>query len=70
MNKYIFASFIAKCFNICVDEAVFSDDFKYADVTPVHKKKDKSDKTNCRPVSILTNISEVYEKLIHNQLHE
>ena len=45
-------------------------DLKHADVTPIHKKKDKRDKTNYRPVSILPNISKIYEKLIYNQLYE
>ena len=56
MNKDIFAGFIAKNFNNCVDKGVFPDDLKHAHVTPVHKKKDKSDKTNYKSVSILTNI--------------
>ena len=37
---------------------------------PVHKKKDKSDKENYRPVSIFPNISKIYKKLIYNQLCE
>ena len=41
---------------------------KHADVIPVHKKNEKCDKTNYRPVSILTNISKMYEKLLYNQL--
>ena len=68
MNKDIFAGFIAKYFNKCADKGVFPDDLKHADVTPIHKKKDKSDKTNYRPVSILLNTSKIYEKLIYNQL--
>ena len=56
MNKDIFGGFIAKNFNNCVDKGVYPDDLKHADVTAVHKKKDKSDKTNYRPVSILTDI--------------
>ena len=59
MNKDIFAGFIAKEFNDCVDKGVFPDYLKHADVTPIHKKKDKNDKTNYRPVSIPTNISKV-----------
>ena len=59
MNKDIFAGFIAKEFNDCVDKGVFPDYLKHADVTPIHKKKDKNDKTNYRPVSIPPNISKV-----------
>ena len=70
INKDIFAGFIAKGFNNYVDVGVFADDLKHADVTPVHKKKDKSDKINYRPVSIFTNISEIYDKLIYNQLYD
>ena len=33
-------------------------------------KKDICDKTNYRPVSILSNISKIYEKIIYNQLYE
>ena len=70
MNKDIFAGFIAKGFNNCVDKDVFPDDLKHVDVTPIHKKKGKSDKTNYRPVSILPNISKIYEILIYNQLYD
>ena len=70
MIKDIFAGFIAKDFNICVDKGAFPDDLKHADVTPIHKKKDKSDKTNYRPVSIPSNIPKIYEKLIYNQLYD
>ena len=41
MNKDIFAGFIAKDFSNCVDKGVFPDDLKHADVTRIHKKKDK-----------------------------
>ena len=58
-----------KDFNNCVDKGVFSDDLRHADVTPIHKKKDKSGKTKYRPVSILPNISKIYEKLIYKQLY-
>ena len=70
MNQYIFAGFIAKNFNNCVDKGVFPDDLRHADVTPIHKKKDNSDKINYRTVSILPNISKIYDKLIYNQLYD
>ena len=40
---------------------------KYADVIPIHKKDDKTDKENYRPISILPNLSKVYERLMYNQ---
>ena len=57
-------------FNYCVDIGEFLQEFKNADVIPVHKKKEKSDKTNYIPVSILPNLSKIYEKLIYNQLYD
>ena len=41
---------------------------KYADVTPIHEKDDKTDKTNYRTISILPNLSKVYERLMYNQI--
>ena len=34
-------------------------ELKHADVIPVYKKNEQCDKTNDRPVSILTNISNI-----------
>ena len=42
---------------------------KYADVTQIHKKDDKIDKENYRPISILPNLSKVYERLMYNQIY-
>ena len=69
-NRDTFAGFIANDFNNCVDKGLFLDDLKHADVTPIYKNKDKSDKTNYRPVSVLPNISKIYEKIIYNQLYD
>ena len=41
---------------------------KNANVTPVHKKDDPTDKTNFRPVSVLPLLSKVFERVIYNQL--
>ena len=48
----------------------FPSELKHAHIVPIHKKKDNSNKSNYRTVSILSNYSEVYEKLIYNQLYE
>ena len=64
----IFANFITDHFNYCIANSEFPDELKHADVIPVHKKNEKCNKTNYRPVSILTNISKIYEKLLDDQL--
>ena len=43
---------------------------KHADIVPVYKKNNKCEKENHRPVSILSNLSKIYEKLIYNKLYD
>ena len=57
INADIFANFISLHFNFFIDIGEFLQEFKNADIIPVHKKKEKSDKTNYKPVSILSNLS-------------
>ena len=37
---------------------------------PAHKKKDPTDKTNYRPVSILPLLSKIFEKVMYKQLYD
>ena len=69
LNKDIFAKFLSNNFNHGIDEGEFPYELRHADVIPVHEKKDKGVKENYRPVSILTSISKIYEKLLYNQLY-
>ena len=43
---------------------------KIANITPVHKKDEPTDKENCRPVSVLPLLSKVFERLLYDQLSE
>ena len=47
----------------------FPDILKKVEFTPVYKKGDMNDKQNYRPVSTLSNISKVFEKLIYSQIN-
>ena len=69
-NTDLFANYIFRNFNYCLEKDEFPCVFEHADVVPVHKKKEKTDKANFRPVSILPNMSKIYEKLIYQQLHD
>ena len=68
MNKDIFANFITDHFNYCIAYRQFSDELKHTDVIPVPKKNEKCDKKNYRPVSILNNISKIFEKFMYDLL--
>ena len=53
--------------NLSVRTSNFPNSIKRAHVTPLHKKNDPMDKTNYRPVSILT-VTKIYEKILSHQL--
>ena len=42
---------------------------KIAEVTPIYKKANPFEKDNYRPISILFNISKVFERTMHNQIN-
>ena len=51
-----------------IQHGVIPQDLKIAKVTPLHKKGSNTDCGNYRPVSILTTISKVMEKVIFQQM--
>ncbi len=42
--------------------------WKQANVVPIHKKEDKADPSNYRPVSLLNTISKIFEKIVFKYL--
>ena len=67
-NVDIISHFLHHNFNKSLSCSSFPTGMKYADVTPIHKEDDKTDK-NYRPISILPNLSKVYERLMYNQIY-
>ena len=59
---------LTNLFNTSVVESVFPPDLQYANVTPLYKKDDGTNKENCRPISILSSISKLFERLMLHQL--
>ena len=67
-NSDIFADFFFLNLNNCIASSVFPSNFKNAEITPVYKKDSKNRESNYRLVSILSNISKIYEKCIFSQI--
>ena len=67
-NSNYFAKYFFENINYCIVNSDFPSELKLADVIPVHKKNSKNVKDNYRPVSILSNISKLYERAIYEQL--
>jgi hypothetical protein len=49
---------------------IFPETLKYSIIKPLHKKGDKTDPSNYRPISMLTSFSKVLEKALYNRLNE
>ena len=67
-NSVSFAGNFCGNINQCISKSMFPSDLKLADVTPVYKNKSKNSKDNYRPVSILSNISKIYERCLYDQI--
>ena len=68
-NIDIVSYFLYHNFNNSLSCSTFPTAMKYAEVTPIHKKDDKTDKENYCPIGILPNVSKVYERLMYNQIY-
>ena len=56
--------------NLSFSTGVFSPIVKTAKVIPIHKKNSKLEVSNYRPISLLSNIDKIFEKLMHSRLTE
>jgi hypothetical protein len=54
--------------NLSLKHGVFPDKLKLAKVTPVFKKGDKTNMNNYRPISLLPQISKLFEKTFYNRI--
>ena len=66
INTYL--SELTILINNCLKEGVFPDDLKLADITPIFKKEDSLNKENYRPISILSHLSKVFERILYKQI--
>ena len=66
---YLFSKYIATSINRCITGGTFVNAFKKAEVRPIYKKDVRTEKSNYRPISILSNVSKFYERCIYEQMY-
>ena len=59
---------LASIINLSLQQGLFPSLNKEADVCPIHKKNEKDKCENYRPISLLSNISKIFERIMYNRL--
>ena len=59
---------ITQLFNTTIEENQFPNALKYANVSPLYKKDDSTNKENYRPISILPSIAKNFERVMFQQV--
>ena len=60
---------VVKLINFSFSEGTFPNLLKFANVIPVFKKGDNLDYNNYRPISLISNIGKLIEKIVHKRLY-
>lgn len=68
-TKEIIAPPLVHIINLCISDGIFPDKLKLAVIKPLHKKDDKTDIQNYRPLAKIPIFSKIIEKVIYNSLH-
>ena len=58
---------VTNLINKMIEKSEFPDILKMADITPIHKKDERTSARNYRPVSVLPTLSKIFEKLLYRQ---
>ena len=54
--------------NWSIETGIYPSKLKYANIIPVYKSGEEDNPTNYRPISLLSNINRIFEKLMYNRL--
>jgi len=65
LSKYVLAPLLSNVKNECICDGVFPDNLKIAKVVPIFKLGDSDIPTIHRPISVLTYLSKIFEKVLY-----
>ena len=57
-------------FNKSIEQGIFLENMKKADVVPLYKNKDRQKYTNNRPISLLITLSKLLEKIMYRTVYQ
>ena len=62
--------YLKELFNLCFKSGVYPNFFKIVQITPTHKKGSLHNMSNYMPLSVLSNLSKVFENRLYNCLQK
>lgn len=70
MCSHVIDEPLTNVINHIITNSIFPDSSKIAHVTPIYKKKGRTDKANYRPVSVIGTLPKILERYIQNKVCE
>ena len=61
---------LTRIFNDSISMGIFPDIMKLGDIVPLYKAKEKFLETNYRPISLLTTMSKLLEKVVYKRVYK
>ena len=68
LSATLIAPELVKIFNLAINKGIYPDNLKIAKVIPIFKKGDQTSVNNYRPISILSPINKIFEKILYSRL--
>lgn len=67
--RYVFAKPLTTMINLSLKTGVFPNRWKRSRICPIYKKGDSTQISNYRAISILTNFSKIFERVLYQQMY-
>ena len=67
--KPFFSNWLSKIINLTFEVSIFPDFLKLAKIIPIHKRGCKLDHVNYRPISLLSVVSKIFEKVLYKRMY-